>query len=186
MIPAATIPMVKFPAISIYDSYYGVCNGLLYNAEGLFNTRRILVSNPLRSQFTILPPLPLKGDTHERLFMLLDIQGNLGMLDFSCDRKIDIWVMDYEKSSCGKEYTFDITIVGEIDVVVTQVIGVWKQDEILFCFYGGKHFMKYWSYSTRTGNLKKCERPTTKSQEAQAYYSHKWNLISIPGATKVS
>lgn len=54
MIRAATVPMVKVQASSICGS----CNGLLYFADNY--TVRILVSNPLRSQFTILPPPPIK------------------------------------------------------------------------------------------------------------------------------
>lgn len=53
------------------------------------------------------------------------------MFDFSCERKIDLWVKDYEKKkSLGKEYTIDITILGEIYVDVSLVLGLWKEGEI--------------------------------------------------------
>lgn len=57
------------------------------------------------------------------------------MLDLCCDRIIDLWVIDYEKKSLGKEYTIDTTVLGEIDVDVTEVIGLCKDDEILFRFH---------------------------------------------------
>ncbi|KAL8109136.1 F-box protein At2g34280-like [Apium graveolens] len=291
MIHAANVPMVKFPATSIYHSCYGFCNGLMYIAENFFNTRRILVINPLKSQFTTLPPLPLKeyycwnscwtaiglgfdsltksfkmvysyqrsssvyctlvhtlgttswrevpgvpacycmrpdyksvfvrGSLHwmmnpsmiencqgrilvfdvsketfevilhpelcfeghsDKLLRLMDIKENLGMLDLSRDEQIDIWVMDYEKKSWGREYIIDITIVGdEIHVDVSQVIGVWKQDEILFYFGEPYKYMKYWSYNMRTGKIKEREDLNTNAQEAQVY-SLKGSLLTISGA----
>ncbi|KAK1374265.1 F-box domain-containing protein [Heracleum sosnowskyi] len=259
LIHAATVPMVKLP---LQDrKIYGSCNGLLYFAE--HNGGRIVVSNPLRSQFTILPSMPTRmyycWDSHwtaiglgfdsstktfkmvctnkkpksshftlvhtlgtmfwrevpsvgayfcsknldyksvyvhgflhwmmdpfeidngggrilafdvsketfnvvphpelsfekhsPRHFRILDIKGNLGMLDLSFHTKFDLWVMDYEKKSWGKEYTIDITIVGEIYVDVTEVIGLWKQDEIMFKFQNralNPNFVHYWSYGMRT------------------------------------
>ena len=97
--------------------------------------------------------------------------------------------MDYEKFLWGKKYTIDTTIVGEIHCEVTQVIGLWKQDEILFSFFDRDFFRKYWSYSTMTGrmrrvNIKDCEN-LSSSQDVRVY-SLRGSLISISGATEVS
>ncbi|KAL8112035.1 hypothetical protein AgCh_019658 [Apium graveolens] len=195
MIHATTVPMVKFQNFGD-NGGYGYCMGLLYFAEHY--TGRIVVSNPVRSQFTILPPVPVQMDycwfsywtaiglgfdsstktfkmvldcnsvfvhgflhwmidpsdseiknerarilafdvsketfkvvPHPELrfnehsdtyFRILDIEGNLGMLDLSPRTKFDIWVMDYEKKSWNKEFTIDITIVGDIYVDSTRVV----------------------------------------------------------------
>ncbi|XP_074326654.1 F-box protein At2g23160-like [Apium graveolens] len=293
MIHATTVPMVKFQNFGD-NGGYGYCKGLLYFAEHY--TGRIVVSNPVRSQFTILPPVPVQMDycwfsywtaiglgfdsstktfkmvctnkkqessqftlvhtlgttswrevpsvpayycdqvldcnsvfvhgflhwmidpsdseiknerarilafdvsketfkvvPHPELrfnehsdtyFRILDIEGNLGMLDLSPRTKFDIWVMDYEKKSWNKEFTIDITIVGDIYVDSTRVVGLWKHDEIIFLFFKQDHWgvdsENYWSYSMRTCSIKECDVPVGRA------FSLQRSLISIPGATKVS
>ncbi|KAK1374468.1 F-box domain-containing protein [Heracleum sosnowskyi] len=288
MIRAATVPMVK---VQTRSGIFGSCNGLLYFADAYAGS--IVVSNPVRSQFTILPPTPFKmycwesyysaiglgfdsltktfkmvctnqpGSTqitlvhtlgtsswrevpsfpayycghvdsrsvfvhgflhwmmdssmikngrgrilafdvsketfevvpHPQLsfekhmdnyFRILDFKGNLGMLDLSSGTKFDLWVMDYDKKSWSKELTIDISIVGKIHVDITQVIGLWKRDEILFLFSqrdcSRRGFVEYWSYGMRTGNLKECEDQSSNAQ----VFSLKGSLISIPDAMEVS
>lgn len=107
------------------------------------------------------------------------------MLDLSSKTKFDLWVMDYETKSWGKEYTIDITIADQIHVDVTQVIGLWKQDKIMFKFENrvcDENFVKYWSYSRRTGKMKECKDQSSNSQ----VFSLKGSLISIPGAMGAS
>ncbi|KAK1376697.1 F-box domain-containing protein [Heracleum sosnowskyi] len=289
MILAETVPMVKFQVERTVD--YGSCNGLVYFAENY--SGRFVVSNPLRSQFTVLPQPPerlyypwnsdwsatglgfdsstktfkmictnrktksdespqftlvhtlgttswrevpsvpahyckrttnsmsvfVHGFLHwmihpsirnsgegrilafdvsketfkviphpeisfkgSRYYRILDIKGNLGMLDLSREVEFDIWIMDYEKESWTKEYTIDITTVDPYFVDMTQVIGLWKQDEILFRFWKSRFLVMYWSYSMRTGNIKECEVPSSNA----GVLSLKGSLIPIPGAKEVS
>ncbi|KAK1374467.1 hypothetical protein POM88_030660 [Heracleum sosnowskyi] len=107
------------------------------------------------------------------------------MLDLSSRTKFDLWVMDYEKKTWSKELTIDISIVGKIYVDITQVIGLWNRDEILFHFsrqdYKQQNFVRNWSYSTRTGNIKECEDQSSNAQ----VFSLKGSLISIPSIMEV-
>ncbi|KAK1397819.1 F-box domain-containing protein [Heracleum sosnowskyi] len=121
----------------------------------------------------------LSGWTSEKLFGISDIKGNLAMLDLSCSGKIDIWVMEYEKQLWAKEYTIDITILGNIfSQYSTHVIGLWKQDEILF-----HSSRNYWSYSMKNGGLKEC---AVQISDHATIYSLRGSLISIPGAMEIS
>ncbi|KAL8145441.1 hypothetical protein AgCh_003561 [Apium graveolens] len=147
---ATTVPMINLQ-LSFID-VDGYCIGLLYFVDK-WTAGRILAANPLRSQFTTLPPTPissiwigiglarrhLKVIPHPeitfRCSAILEIKGNLGMLDTSGDIKYDLWVVDYNEKS-------------------------WS----------------YWSYSMKTGNLE------CKEQSSNAHVSGlKGSLIPIPG-----
>ncbi|WOG99870.1 hypothetical protein DCAR_0519226 [Daucus carota subsp. sativus] len=150
---------------------------------------RILAFDVSKETFKVIPSPEINYEKHseiERLLRILDINGNLAMLDLSVWNTIDIRVMDYETQLWCKEYTIDITIVGSIYNVSTQVVGHCNHNEILFSFvnknYSGS-IVSYWSYSMKTGDLNKWGDVWGSHPRV---YSLKGTLISIPGAVEVS
>ncbi|KAK1401770.1 hypothetical protein POM88_001375 [Heracleum sosnowskyi] len=177
--------------INIYWTSYWTAIGLVF-LHGFLHWMmdsscggRILAFDVSKETFKVIPHPPISFKEHERYFRILDFNGNLGMLDLSSSIKYDIWVMDHEKISWDKQYTIDITVVGKIGLHMPEVIGPWKQDQILFRYCDQAYnpfFVKYWSYSMRTGSIKECK---DRSSNAQVYCL-KGSLISVPGAAEVS
>lgn len=87
MIHASTIPMAKFHV----GRAYGSCNGLICFAEYYIN--KILVSNPLRIRFTILPPL------HIEMYGYLNSESTATKLDFDSLTKTFKMIRSYKSSS---------------------------------------------------------------------------------------
>ncbi|KAK1376719.1 hypothetical protein POM88_032912 [Heracleum sosnowskyi] len=150
------------------------------NCEG-----RILAFDVSKEIYKVIPHPEISFNERQRNYRILDIKGDLCMLDLSPGIKFDIWVMDYEKKSWSKDYTIDITIVGNMYVDILRDIFLWKQDEILFHVRKAGYSRQddgYWSYSMRTGNLKECENQSSNLQ----VLSLKGSLISVPGAKSFS
>ncbi|XP_074346951.1 F-box protein At3g07870-like [Apium graveolens] len=138
---------------------------------------RIMAFDVSKETFKLIPHPEICLDKDRGLFRVLDIAGNLAMFDLSYNTKIDIWVMDYEKKIWNREYTISITTPLP-DHELTQVIGTWKQDEILLANSQG-----YFSYSMKTGDLKYKHNMGFSSSEQ--VYRHRGSLISISDVMEV-
>ncbi|KAB1228014.1 hypothetical protein CJ030_MR1G006787 [Morella rubra] len=82
---------------------------------------------------------------------LLDLRGDLAVVDRSSDTHIEIWVMkEYEKKEWVKEYKIDLKPpIGMVDNEMIEVIGVWELGEILLRYFGS-----FLSYDPNTGRLR--------------------------------
>lgn len=151
------------------------------NCEG-----QILAFDVSKETFKVFTPPEISFKEHRRYYRILDIKGNLGLLDLSHRVEFDIWIMDHEKLSWSKEYIIDMTVVGNIYVNSTNFIGLWKRDEILFCVCNRDLSRpKHWSYCMRTGIVKECEDQGADTT-VYSLYSVKGSLISFPPSREVS
>ncbi|KAK1372838.1 F-box domain-containing protein [Heracleum sosnowskyi] len=131
---------------------------------------RIMAFDVSKETFKLIPHPEICLDKDRGQFRVLDIKGNLAMFDLSCNTKIDIWVvMDYDNKLWSRDYTV------RIDTPLPdhmQVIGMWKQDEILLTNNQG-----YFSYSLKTDDLK--YKHTSGFSSSEKVYTHRGSLISI-------
>ena len=121
-----------------------------------------------KEEFGLISP-PKFGSWH-----LLDLGGNLALVDRSSGRHIEIWVMkDYEKKEWVKEYKIDIKPPIEMaDNLLVEVIGLWKHGEILLYYLS-----IYLSYNPKTGEMRYVHIPGL-SQDTQVL-CHMGSLLSI-------
>lgn len=140
---------------------------------------RILAFDVSKETFKVIPhpEIDFEGQFAWQI-RILDIKGNLAMLDQPCGGKIDIWVLDYEKQLWSKKYTIDINTICGQSYNLCYYLGLWK-DELLFNSYFPHHpFKKYWTYSLKTGDSKVCDIQGSHA----IIYSLRGSLISIRGA----
>lgn len=175
------ISKVPFPYL-MYGEPVFVHGFLHWMVEPCSNTEncegRIMAFDVSKETFKLIPHPEICLDKHRRLFRVLDIKGNLAMSDLSFKTEIDIWVMDYEKKLWSRGYTISITTPLP-DHELTQVIGMWKQDEILLTINQG-----YFSYSMKTGGVK--YRHTLGFSSSEQVYRHRGSLISISDVMEVA
>ncbi|XP_057483997.1 F-box protein At3g07870-like [Actinidia eriantha] len=78
-------------------------------------------------------PHPKFDATYIALFQLVDMKGNLGIVDLSSKTNIDIWVQkDYKNKEWVRQYRIDIRApCGRSNIGHIQVIGLWENGEIL-------------------------------------------------------
>ncbi|XP_065633170.1 F-box protein At3g07870 [Quercus suber] len=103
---------------------------------------------------------------------LLDLGGNLAMVDRSFDSHIEIWVMkEYKKKEWVKEYKIDIyPPLGISDSSLVEVIGLWEFGEILL-----RNRESFISYNLKTGVKRYIE---ILGHDVEVLY-HMGSLLSI-------
>lgn len=143
------------------------------NCEG-----RIMAFDVSNETFKLISHPQICLDKDRRLFTVLDIQGNLAILDLSCNTSIDIWILDYENKLWSRDYTISIDTLLP-DHRLTEVIGMWKQDELLLTTTQG-----YFSYGLKTDRLK--YKHTSGFSSSAQVYGHRRSLISISDETEVA
>ncbi|GFZ19443.1 hypothetical protein Acr_28g0001480 [Actinidia rufa] len=124
-------------------------------------------------------PHPKVDATYTVLFQLVDMKGNLGMVDLSSKTNIDIWVQkDYKNKEWVRQYRIDIRApCGRSNIEHIQVIGLWENGEILLKFNDG-----FFIYSPKTG-LRYNNGLGLESDSPTGLHSHRGSLISIPKVT---
>ncbi|CAL5425394.1 unnamed protein product [Camellia sinensis] len=139
------------------------------------NSESMIVSFNIENEKFHMTPHPNFHSKDLDLFQLLDLNGNLGMVDRSCHTKIDIWVLKgWEKKEWVKEYRIDIHAPGgRSDNGHFEVKGMWEHGEILLQCEEG-----FFIYNPKTG-LRYSQSLGLESNST-VLYSHRRSLISIP------
>ncbi|CAL5428029.1 unnamed protein product [Camellia sinensis] len=144
------------------------------------NSESMIVSFNIENEKFHMTPHPNFHSKDLDLFQLLDLNGNLGMVDRSCHTKIDIWVLKgWEKKEWVKEYRIDIHAPGgRSDNGHFEVKGMWEHGEILLQCEEG-----FFIYNPKTG-LRYSQSLGLESNST-VLYSHRRSLISIPKVVTV-
>nr|XP_023911774.1 F-box protein At3g07870-like [Quercus suber] len=95
-----------------------------------------------KEEFGSISPPKYYSSSH-----LLDLGGNLAMVDRSFDSHIEIWVMkEYKKKEWVQEYKIDVNPrLGILDDFWVEVIGLWEFGEILL-----RYRASFISYNPKT------------------------------------
>ncbi|KAK7858941.1 f-box/kelch-repeat protein, partial [Quercus suber] len=120
-----------------------------------------------KEEFGWISPPKFYSSSH-----LLDLGGNLAMVDRSFDSHIEIWVMkEYKKKEWVKEYKIDIyPPLGISDSSLVEVIGLWEFGEILL-----RNRESFISYNLKTGVKRYIE---ILGHDVEVLY-HMGSLLSI-------
>ncbi|KAK6936957.1 F-box associated domain, type 3 [Dillenia turbinata] len=118
-------------------------------------------------------PTPEFGSGNAELFHLVDLGGNLAMVDCSSNAQIDIWVLK-KKDQWLKECKIGIKASNSGQV---EVIGLWKPDEVLL-----RCRSQYFSYNPIKDELKyrhnRIEGSIDPDTSILDICSHKLSLVS--------
>ncbi|KAF5447715.1 hypothetical protein F2P56_033245 [Juglans regia] len=109
---------------------------------------------------------------------LLDLRGDLAIVDCSSDRQIEIWVL---KEYAGKikkwvkEYEIGLKApIGAVDNTWIEVIGIWEEGEILVRYVGS-----FLSYDPKTDGLRYIHIPGFSHHDDTEVLCHKGTLLSL-------
>ena len=157
-------PISKGPPCRLAGTPIFACGALHWDA---LKGKYIVSFDVGKEEFGSISPPKYYSSSH-----LLDLGGNLAMVDRSFDSHIDIWVMkEYKKKEWVKEYKIDINPpLGILDDSWVEVIGLWEFGEILL-----RYRESFISYNLKTGVKRYIE---ILGHDVEVLY-HMGSLLSI-------
>lgn len=157
-------PISKGPPCRLAGRPIFACGALHWDA---LKGKYIVSFDVGKEEFGSISPPKYYSSSH-----LLDLGGNLAMVDRSFDSHIEIWVMkEYKKREWVKEYKIDINPpLGILDDSWVEVIGLWEFGEILL-----RYRESFISYNLKTGVKRYIE---ILGHDVEVLY-HMGSLLSI-------